>query len=432
MSAIAPPTVHPPFFYHRLPNGMELIGQRMPSLGSAVFGVQIGAGARDEDDGQLGLNQLLEDMLFQGTATRSARQITDAIELLGARRIAGTSYETARYGAQVVHTRLDAALDLWADLIRHPTFPNKEFDQMKPLLVQAIRRRADEPMRRIGELAMLTFYQHSRLGRPTLGTEATVAGLTTADLRTFYDRHYRADKALFAIAGNFDWEHVVAKVTDLFGDWEAGGAASYTDVPQPTTMLAVEQEKGEQEHLYFAYPSVTFGDPDYYANLLAAEIFGGGMTSRLFSEVREKRGLVYAVSAFPQPTQTLGAVMIYAGSPPDKGRETVQVILDELQKLERTGVTQDELDRAKVQLKSELVMQSESSSARMSSIARTWWYERRMSLVAEIKEKIDAVTVDQIQGLLVRFPPTQPLTLAAIGPLSQSDLADGLFPPPKA
>lgn len=429
MTAPTAPYARDPFFYHRLPNGLEMIGQRMPSLGSVVFGMQIGAGARDEDDAHLGLNQLLDDLLFQGTATRNARQITDAIELLGARRISGVSFETARYGAQVVHTKLDEALDLWADILLRPTFPKKEFDQLRPLLLQAIRRREDEPMRRIGELITREFYRGSRLARPILGTEATVGALRIEDVRDFYDRYYRADRALFAIAGNFEWEHVVTQVARLFGGWPSGGAASYVDTPQPATTLAVEQDKGEQEHLYFAAPSVTFGDPDYYANILMAEIFGGGMTSRLFAEVREKRGLVYSVSAYPQPSQTIGALLLYAGTPPEKTEETVGVILDELRKLEAGGVTQDELDRAKVQIKSELVMQSESSSARMSSLLRAWWYERRIIPVAEVKAAIDAVTVEQIAGLLRRFPPTHPLTLAAIGPRSAADIRAAGFPP---
>ncbi len=427
MSAPTIPELHPPFFYHRLTNGMEMIGHQMPSLGSAVFGIQLGVGARDEEDGQLGLGQLLEDMLFQGTPTRSSRQITDSIELLGARRIVGTNFETTRYGAQVVHTRLEPALELWADLILHPTLPRKEFDQLKPLLIQAIRRREDEPMRRVGELIMQSFYRESRLARPLLGTLETVEPLRTEDLRAFYDKYYRADKALFAIAGNFDWDWVVQKVSALFGDWAGGGAPSHLDTPQPGDTIAVMQEKGEQEHVYLAYPSVTFGDPDYYANILMCEIFGGGMTSRLFSEVREKRGLVYQVSAFPQPSQQIGAVMIYAGSTPEKGHETVEVIMQELRKLGEHGVTQNELDLAKVQIKSELVMQSESSSSRMGGIARSWWYERRISTIAEIKAKIDAVTVEQIASLLQRFPPTHPLTLAALGPVSQADLVAGIW-----
>ena len=429
MTSPTTPSVQPPFYYHRLPNGLEMLGQHMPSLGSAAFAMQVGAGSANEADEQLGLGQLLEDMLFQGTPTRTARQITDAIELLGARRIGGSSYEVARYGAQVVHTRLDQALELWADLLLHPTFPKKEFEQLRPLLIQAIKRRDDEPMRRVGELAMRTFYQGSRMARPGLGTVETVSALTVADLQAFYDAHYRADKALFVIAGNFAWDAVVATVTRLFGEWAPGGAPSFHDVAQPQTVVALEQTPGEQEHIYFGYPGVTYGDPDYYASLLATEVFGGGMTSRLFSEVREKRGLVYAVSAYPQPTRNLGATFIYAGTQPEKTHETASVILQELRKLENEGITQDELDRAKVQVKSEVVMGSESSTSRVNSLLRAWWFERRIIPIATVKESINAVTTDQILKLMQRFPPTKTLMLAAVGPASQEELTKDIFPP---
>lgn len=429
MTIPTPPALQPPFFYHRLANGLEMIGQQMPSLGSAVFGFQYAAGASNEDDAKLGLCQILDDMLFQGTPTRNARQITDAIELLGARRVTGASYETARYGAQVVHTRLDQALELWADLLLHPTFPQKEFEQLRPLLIQAIKRRDDEPMRRVGELITRTFYRESRLARPILGTVDTVSALTIDDLKAYYHERYTPDRALFAIAGNFDWNHVVMTVERLFGEWQGTSSAPYSDTPQPTTIVAVEQEKGEQEHLYFGYPSVTFADEDYYANALAVEILGGGMTSRLFAEVREKRGLVYQVSAHPQPSRSLGGVFVYAGTQPEKAHETADVILRELKRLETEGVSQDELDRAKVQIKSELVMQSESSGARMGSLMRSWWYERRVIPTAQVKVAIDNVTCDQIMRLMGRYPPTKTLTLAAVGPTDQAAITEGIFPP---
>lgn len=420
------PTLQPPFYYHRLPNGLEMLGQQMPSLGSAAFALQVGAGSANEADAQLGLGQLLEDMLFQGTPTRNARQITDAIELLGARRIGGSSYEVARYGAQVVHTRLEAALELWADLLLHPTFPKKEFEQLRPLLIQGIKRRDDEPMRRVGELAMRTFYRGSRMARPALGYVETVSALTIDDLKAFYEAHYRADKALFVIAGNFVWDEVVASVTRLFGDWATGGVASYHDVPQPQAQFAQEITEGEQEHLYFGYPAVTYGDPDYHVSLLATEVLGGGMTSRLFAEVREKRGLVYAVSANPQPTRDLGAVFVYAGTQPEKAHETAAVIVQELRKLEAEGITQDELDRAKVQVKSEVVMGSESSTARVNSLLRAWWFERRVIPIAEVRQRIDAVTTEQILRVLRRFPPTKTLTLSAVGPVSRAELTQDI------
>jgi len=428
MTASTSPDVHYPFYYHRLPNGLEMIGQHMPSLGSAVFGFQIDAGAVNEVDDKLGVCQLLEDMLFQGTPTLDARHVTDAIELLGARRITGSGYETARYGAQVVHTRLDAALTLWADLLLHPTFPAKEFEQLRPLLIQAIKRRDDEPMRKVGELMSRIYYANSRMARPLLGTVETVNGLTIADVQAFYAEHYHPNNTIFAIAGNFDWDHVVAMITKLFGDWTTQGQQGYREVFQVQPNLHIEVVPGEQEHIYMGYPSVTWGDPDYYANVLASEILGGGMTSRLFSEVREKRGLVYHVGAYLQPARSSGAVFIYAGTQPDKGHETTEVIISELQRLYADGVTQDELDRAKIQVRSEFVMQSESANARMSSLLRSWWYEHRLIPIQEVKDAIDAVTVDQISGMLKRYPPTDQLTMVAYGPTPAEEITANIFP----
>ncbi len=429
MTAPQAPRLSDPFYYHRLPNGLELLGQRMPSLGSVVFGVQADAGSLNEPDDKLGLCQLLEDMFFQGTPSRNARQITDAIELLGARRIVNTSFETMRLGMQVVHTKFDDALALVADLALNPTFPQKEFNQLKPLLLQAIKRRDDEPMRRAGELIVRTYYRNSRMARPLLGTIDTVNALRVSDLKAYYERHFRADRAVFAIAGNFDWAQVVASVERLFGGWAGGGSQGHRDVPEPVTAVAVEQDPGEQEHIYYGFPSVGYGDPDYFANLLAIEILGGGMTSRLFSEVREKRSLVYSVGAYATPARDSGAVLVYGGAPPEKARETAQVILAELHRLESAGVTPDELDRAKIQLKSELVMQSESASSRMGSLLRGWWFERKVIPTLEVKEAIDAVTTEQILGLMRRFPPTKTLVLTGVGPVSEADLTAGIFPP---
>ena len=171
-----------------------------------------------------------------------------------------------------------------------------------------------------------------------------------------------------------------------------------------------------------AIPFPTFGDPDYYAASVTSEIFGGGMTARLFREVREQRGLVYSVAAMFAPNGAYGAEFVYAGTTPEKAPETVRVVLDELRKLGADGVTDDELARAKVQLKSELVMRGESSSARMASLARSWWFERKLTTIHEIKEAIDAVTREQIANLLRRYPPTDRLTIAAIGPLAEGDL----------
>jgi predicted Zn-dependent peptidase len=413
----------PNYYTHVLPNGLRLVGQRMPSLASVTFGFQVPAGIRDEPEERLGLTSLLADMLFQGTETRNVRQLTEAFEALGARKGGENGMEFARYSAQIVANRFDATLDLFADIMLHSIVPDDEFQQMRAVQLQDIRRRDDEPMRRIFDLVRERFFAGSPLGRRSLGLRETVEALTADDLRAFYQRRYLPDGALFAIAGAFDdWSHVVERVGALFGGWQGATPASSTALPAPETGVSVELIEGNQEHIGMAFPFPVYGDPDYYAANVALEILGGGMTSRLFREVREKRGLVYSVSAIFAPNGEFGAGYLYAGTTPEKSAETVKVLLDELRLLQERGVTEDELARAKTQLKSELVMRGESSAARMGALTRSWWYERKLTTIQELKAAVDGVTSEQILGLMRRFPPTSPLVIGAIGPRTEEEL----------
>ncbi|MGZ3599881.1 MAG: M16 family metallopeptidase [Ktedonobacterales bacterium] len=412
----------PNYFLHTLDNGLEIVGQLMPSLASVTFGIQFAAGIKDEPEQKLGLTHLLSDMVFQGTEHRNVRQLTEDFEAIGARKGGETANEFSRYSAQIVGNRLDRALELMSDVVRHPTFPAEEFEQMRAIQLQEIRRRDDEPMRRIFDLVRERFYAGTTLGRRGLGLRETVEQLQPDDLRAFWQGRYRPQGALFSIAGNFDWDRVLAHVSHLFGDWSGAAPQSPEQTPDPKPAINIEIHEGNQEHIGMAFPFPKYGDPDYYAASVVSEIFGGGMTSRLFREVREKRGLVYSVAAMFAPNGIYGAEFLYAGTTPEKSPETVRVLLDELRHLRDKGVTDDELERAKVQLKSELVMRGESAGARMGALMRSWWFERRLITIQELKEAIDNVTRDQIMELLRRFNPMEPLVIAAIGPRTQEEL----------
>lgn len=412
----------PNYFRHTFENGLEIVGQRMPSLASVTFGIQLGAGYTREPEDKLGLTHLLSDVVFQGTAHRNVRQLTEDFEAIGARKGGETGAEFARYSAQVVGNRLDRGLELLADVLRYPAFPADEFAQMRSVQLQEIRRRDDEPMRRIFDLVRERFYAGTDLGRRALGLRETVESLSPDDLRSFWQQHYKPRGALVSIAGNFDWNVVLERVNELFGDWHGEPPSGPEQRPHPQPAVNIEIQEGNQEHIGMAFPFPRYGDPDYYAASVVSEIFGGGMTSRLFREVREKRGLVYSVASIFAPMGVFGAEYIYAGTTPDKAHETVQVILDELRHLRDEGVTEDELERAKVQLKSELVMRGESSAARMSALARSWWFEHRLIPISELKDAIDSVTSEQIMNLLRRFSPTNALVVAAIGPRTQEEL----------
>jgi predicted Zn-dependent peptidase len=412
----------PNYFYHRLPNGIEMIGQYMPSLSSITFGLQFEAAVVNEPEEKAGLAHLFEYMLFQGTKEKDARALNEAFESLGARKGASTGLETAQIWAQIVNTKFDATLALISELVLTSTFPKDELEQMRNIVLQEIRRRDDEPMSRIFELVRANFYQGTALARPLLGTSESVKSLQRYDLREFWKARYQPNNLLFAIAGKFDWDHVVARVEELFGGWQGNATPSPDQRPVPVPRIALEHQEGKQEHLALMVPFPNYPDPDYYPALVVSEVLGGNMASRLFVEVREKRGLVYSVSASQTANKHIGALRIYAGTKPEQAHECLQVIVNELRKLEQEGITADELERAKIQLKSENVMRGEGSGARMGAIARSWWFERKVHTIQEVKEAIDAVTRESVLDVLHRYSPLNPLTVAAIGPLSQEEL----------
>jgi predicted Zn-dependent peptidase len=412
----------PNYFYHRLPNGIEMVGQYMPSLSSITFGFQLDAAVVNEPDEKQGLAHLFEYMLFQGTKQKDARALNEAFESLGARKGASTGLEVSQVWAQIVNTRFDATLQLINEILLTSTFPSEELEQMRSIVLQEIRRRDDEPMSRIFELVRANFYRGTALGRPILGSSESVSKLQRQDLVDFWKARYQPNNTLFAIAGKFDWDHVVEQMQTLFGNWTGHAEPTPEQRPAPTTNIALEHQEGKQEHLALMSPFPNYLDPDYYAAQVVSEALGGNMASRLFVEVREKRGLVYSVSAGLASNKNIGAMRIYAGTTPEQARACLKVIVDELYKLEQAGITTDELERAKVQLKSENVMRSEGSGARMGAISRSWWYERKLRTIQEVKDAIDAVTQEQVLNMLHRFSPLNLLTVAAIGPLEQDEL----------
>ncbi len=410
------------YFYHRLPNGIEILGQYMPSLSSITFGLQFNAAVVNEPEEKLGLAHLFEYMLFQGTKEKDARALNEAFESLGARKGASTGLETSQIWAQIVNTKFDDTLALINELVLTSTFPKDELEQMRNIILQEIRRRDDEPMSRIFELVRSNFYQGTALARPLLGTSESVKNLQRYDLRQFWKERYQPNNMLFAIAGKFDWDHVVRRVEELFGGWQGEATPSPEQRPAPEPRIALEHQEGKQEHIALMVPFANYTDPDYYSSLVVSEVLGGNMASRLFIEVREKRGLVYSVSASQTANKHIGALRIYAGTTPEQAHECLEVIVNELRKLEQEGITADELERAKIQLKSENVMRSEGSAARMGAIARSWWFERKVHTIQEVKEAIDAVTQESILELLRTHSLLKPLTVAAIGPLSEEEL----------
>ncbi|HLH61330.1 MAG TPA: pitrilysin family protein [Ktedonobacteraceae bacterium] len=407
-----------PFYhYHRLANGVQLLGYAMPSLRSVTFGCQFDAAVIHEPEGKQGLAHLFEYLLFQGTKKRDARMLSSAFETLGARRGIDTGFETACVWTQVVHTELETALRLVSELLLEPAFPVDKLAHIQKIVLQEIHRCNDEARRRVIDLTCAKFYRGTSLSRSLLGTAESIASLKQEDFLDFWQSRYQPNNMLFAIAGKFQWEKVLEQMEALFGGWQGEAMSLPMQQLKFASTLSIEHREGQQEHFCLMFPFPNYADPDYYAALLINDILGGSMHSRLFVEVREKRSLVYSISSTMVSNRSTGAVRIYAATTPEQGRKCLAVILDELYRLRQNGITHYELNQAKIHLKSQHILRGESSRVCMSTMAYAWWFNRTLPGWQAMKAAIDAVTEEQILRVLQRFSPVNPLTITAITPL---------------
>lgn len=410
-------------FLHRLlASGVQVVGQPMAGVESAAFGILIGAGARDEQPRQFGIAHLAEQMLFRGTAHLDARQLSDQFDALGISYDSSSGVEMTLLSAVMLGDRLPAAIDLLTDVVRYPAFPADLLPTVQSLVGQERRQREDQPGQRVMEALRHHVYQRSPLGHDVLGSEETVAALEQGDLLDFWNHHGTANNTIISVAGKFDWDATIDQLERVTADWMRGSGRMVMHEPRTYTGTVILPRETSQENLALGFPGVSVVDPHYYAARLATQILGGGMNSRLFQEVREKRGLAYAVSARFDGMEKTGLFRIYVGTTAQRAHESVAVVLEELGKLQASGVTEDELRLAKTKLKSQTIMRSESTLARMSANLRSWWFEQELHTLDDIRERIDRVTGAEIHQLIEALAPLDHLAAVALGPRSQEEL----------
>lgn len=410
---------------HRLANGLQIIAQPMEGVESVSLGYLIAAGARDERPHEAGISHFVESLGLQGTANRSIQELTEAFEELGASPDSSTETEFTSYAVSLLGRNLAPALALLTDVVLYPGLVADEVPKARDRILQEIAQLEDNPMRKVLDLLRREYFAGHPLGNDVLGSVETITSLTREDLQEYWRRQYTAGNVVLAVAGKLDFDALVRQAEDLCGAWPAGQSAPMPPVPAPQPHALVVPKESAQQHIGLGFPGVAVGSDDYYAMALLAVTLGGSMNSRLFHEVREKRSLAYGIGASFVALKQTGMVRIYAGTVPEKADQTVAVILHELGKLERDGVTGDELHRAKTLLKSNVIMRSESSAVRRRAIGTAWWYEGRVRTLEEIKRQIDAVTTEQIKRLAGSLGMTTNVVLTAIGPRSEEELRGG-------
>ena len=397
----------------RLPSGLLVVTERMDRVETVSLGAYVASGTRNEDASENGVSHFLEHMAFKGTQRRSAARIAEEIENVGGHINAYTAREQTAYYVKLLKEDLALGADIIGDILTHSSFAPDEIERERGVILQEIGQANDTPDDIIFDHFQETAFPSQPMGRPTLGTEALIRGMSRESLTGYMRQHYTTGNVVVTAAGNLHHDQVVDLVGEHFADLETRAA----EAVQPGAYQGGEfrrERELDQVHVVLGFPSVGYGDPDYYPVLLLSTLLGGGMSSRLFQEVREKRGLVYSVYSFNAPFLDGGLFGIYAGTGEAEARELLPVTIAELRKVQ-LAIGQEELDRARAQVKSSLLMSLESTGSRCEQLARQYQVFGRLIPTSETVAKLNAVTIDDVRRSAARLFRGTP-TLASIGP----------------
>ena len=397
-----------------LANGFRVVSERMPSLASAAVGVWVEAGARHEREDENGIAHFLEHMAFKGTARRSAQAIAEEIEDVGGYLNAYTSRERTAYYARVLEEDVPLAVDLLADILRNPALAQGEIEVERGVILQEIGQVHDTPDDLIFDWLQETAYPAQPMGRAILGLPERIRRLGRDDLGRFIGRHYRPGRMMLSAAGAVDHDRLVRLAESAFGDMEAGHA----EPVEPARFRGGERREVkplEQAHFALALDAPGYRESDYYAAQIAATALGGGMSSRLFQEARERRGLCYSIFAQCSSWIDSGLLMIYAGTGGPELRGLIELTADELRRA-ADGLTEAEVARARAQIRAGLVMGLESPSARAERMAGMLSIWGRVPPLEESVAAIEAVGVPEARAAVARFAASAP-ALALLGPV---------------
>ena len=387
-----------------LPNGLIVLTERMEHLRSVAMGVWIKSGSRGEPAETNGISHFVEHMVFKGTRSRSAQNIAREMDSIGGNLDAFTGKETICFNVKSLAEHVPIALDVLADLVLNPTFASNDIERERGVILEEIKIDEDNPDVLVHELFTQSFWKDHPLGKPILGTTATVARLDQNKLLDYHAGSFHAGNMVFSAAGNLDHDRFVNSVTDKFSAMLGGQPVTELPAPESSARVLLKNKKSlEQVQICLGVPAPPITDENRYATLILNTVLGGGMSSRLFQTIREERGMAYSVFSDLSPYRDTGTLCIYAGTSAGKALETIDLILAEFRNLKDVALSDEELTRAKDQLKGNILMGLESSNSRMANLARQEIYFRQFFTAEEIAARIDAVDATQVQAMAKRL-----------------------------
>ncbi|WP_226643838.1 M16 family metallopeptidase [Mesobacillus subterraneus] len=379
-------------------NGVRIVLEQIPTVRSVAIGVWIGTGSRNENPENNGISHFLEHMFFKGTKTRSAREIAESFDSIGGQVNAFTSKEYTCYYAKVLDNHAPFALEVLADMFFNSTFDSEELNKEKNVVNEEIKMYEDTPDDIVHDLLSQAVYGDHPLGYPILGTEETLQSFTGEKLEQYMHDTYRPENVVISIAGNVP-ESFIKNAEDFFGSYEASKEKIEYAKPDFHATHASRKKETEQAHLCLGFEGLQIGHSDVYSLIVLNNVLGGSMSSRLFQEVREQRGLAYSVFSYHSAYRDSGMVTIYGGTGASQLNVLYDTIQDTLAKLRAEGITEKELNNSKEQLKGSLMLSLESTNSRMSRNGKNELLLGRHRSLDEIVEQIDQVTKDSVDGM---------------------------------
>ena len=410
-------------FYRKtvLDNGITVISEPMESVRSIALGIWFAVGSRDERPGEAGMSHFMEHMMFKGTPTRSARDLSEAFDRLGAELNAFTSKEYTCYYSRFVDEHLPTAFELLADMVVNASLTDESCESEREVVIEEIARMEDSPDDQIHEIFSHALWPSHPIGLPILGNRDTVATFDHAQSAAFREKHYLTGNVVVAAAGNVDHDEVVALAERYLSLPTGARSVRPEAVAVSSPRLAVLNKETEQAHICYGVSTMNAHHPDRFALSLLDAVLGGGMSSRLFQEIREKRGLAYAVGSFSALYQDTGEFAVYAGTRPANAHEVISLIRAEVEEIAENGVTPEELDRVRQAATGHLVLGLEATRARMSRLGKNEITGGEILSADEVMTRFHDVTMDDLKRVSADVLSHEKV-LAVIGPFSEDDL----------
>ncbi|HUW65618.1 MAG TPA: pitrilysin family protein [Spirochaetia bacterium] len=403
--------------YHKdeMPNGLTILAEEIKHVRSVALGVWVDVGSRYEGDDERGISHFIEHMMFKGTGSRTAKDIAEALDAVGGQLNAFTTKEYTCYFARVLDEHFDLALDLLGDMLFDSRLDQADVDRERNVILEEIKMYEDTPDELVHDLFAASLWQGHHLGQPIIGSVDTVQNLSRENLADFYRLHYRSGAMVVSVAGNIDHQIVMEKIKARFGG-EKRVQERRMGPPAPKNGIICRAKDTEQVHLCVGVPGYSLSDQRIYIAQVINTILGGGISSRLFQEIREKRGLVYSVYSYHSSYHDAGVFGIYAGLGKDNVRQALELVMQEIGEIQKGGVTPEELVRAKDQLKGNLYLSLENVNTRMSRLGKSQLYLGTVIPPAELVERVAAVTREDIARVAGELFRPELFALASIGP----------------